>query len=118
MAKWLTTLSNMPHVLTAVLVNDNGLEIEAIGGAVISSQVLAAETASLVRASSNAGQSLGGGKLFRWSFTTDHFEVISLRVGLTHSLTVAIQRGSDPRVLQVEMARLSLQLVLQLEHSI
>ncbi len=115
MSKWLTTLASMPYVLTAVLVSDSGLEIEAVGGAVISSQVLAAETASLVRASSMAGQNLGGGKLFRWSFTTDHFEVISLRVGLTHSLTVALQRGSDPRNLQVEMARLSLQLVSQLE---
>jgi predicted regulator of Ras-like GTPase activity (Roadblock/LC7/MglB family) len=115
MAKWLTSLASMPYVLTAVLVADSGLELEAIGGAVISSQMLAAETASLVRASTNASSSMGGGKLFRWSFTTDHFEVISLRVGNSHSLTVAIQRGSDPRNLQVEMARLSLQLVQQLE---
>jgi predicted regulator of Ras-like GTPase activity (Roadblock/LC7/MglB family) len=115
MAKWLASLASMPYVLTAVLVADNGLEIEAIGGAVISSQRLAAETASLVRASTTASTSMGGGKLFRWSFTTDNFEVISLRVGDTYSLTVAIQRGSDPRQLQVEMARLSLQLVQQLE---
>ncbi len=116
MGQWLASLASMPHVLTAVLVSDSGLEIESIGGAVISSQILAAETASLVRASSIAGTNLGGGKLFRWSFTTDHFEVISLRVGLQHSLTVAVQRGSDPRNLQVEMARLSLQLVSQLEN--
>ncbi len=117
MAKWLASLASMPHMLTAALVSDAGLEIESVGGAVISSQALAAETASLTKASSQAGQHLGGGKLFRWSFTTDHFEVIALRVGSSHFLTVAVQRGSDSRNLQVEMARLSLQLVTQLEGS-
>jgi predicted regulator of Ras-like GTPase activity (Roadblock/LC7/MglB family) len=115
MAKWLETLEAMPHVLTAVLVSDDGLEIESVGGSQINAPSLAAETASLVRTSANAGKNLGGGKLFRWSFTTDNFEIISIRVGNTHSLTVAVQRGADARNLQVEMARLALKLVPQLE---
>jgi predicted regulator of Ras-like GTPase activity (Roadblock/LC7/MglB family) len=115
MAKWLETLEAMPHVLTAVLVSDDGLEIESVGGMQINPPSLAAETASLVRTSTNAGRNLGGGKLFRWSFTTDNFEIISIRVGNAHSLTVAVQRGADARNLQVEMARLALKLVPQLE---
>jgi predicted regulator of Ras-like GTPase activity (Roadblock/LC7/MglB family) len=115
MARWLETLEAMPHVLTAVLVSDDGLEIESVGGAQIGTLALAAETASLVRSSAVAGKNLGGGKLFRWSFTTDNFEVISIRVGLFHSLTVAVQRGADARGLQVEMARMALKLVPQLE---
>jgi predicted regulator of Ras-like GTPase activity (Roadblock/LC7/MglB family) len=115
MAKWLETLEAMPHVLTAVLVSDDGLEIESVGGTQISSPSLAAETASLVRSSATASRNLGGGKLFRWSFTTDNFEIISIRVGNAHSLTVAVQRGADARNLQVEMARLALKLVPQLE---
>jgi predicted regulator of Ras-like GTPase activity (Roadblock/LC7/MglB family) len=117
MARWLEPLQAMPHVLTAVLVSDDGLEIESIGGQQIEATALAAETASLVRSSATAGRNLGGGKLFRWSFTTDNFEVISIRVGVYHSLTVAVQRGADARGLQVEMARMALKLVPQLEPS-
>jgi predicted regulator of Ras-like GTPase activity (Roadblock/LC7/MglB family) len=115
MARWLETLETMPHVLTAVLVSDDGLEIESVGGTQIAAPSLAAETASLIRSSSAASKNLGGGKLFRWSFTTDNFEIISIRVGNDHSLTVAVQRGADARNLQVEMARLALKLVPQLE---
>ncbi len=115
MAGWLEGLQGMPHVLTAVLVSDDGIEIESVGGPQIDPPVLAAETASMVRSSAIAGKNLGGGKLFRWSFTTDNFEIISIRVGMHHSLTVAVQRGADARALQVEMARMALRLVPQLE---
>jgi predicted regulator of Ras-like GTPase activity (Roadblock/LC7/MglB family) len=105
----------MPNVVTATLVSDAGLEVESVGGAVVSPAGLAAETASLVRVTSNTSKQLRLGHLFRVAFTTDAFEVISIRVGNKHSLTVAAQRGADLRNLQIEMARLALQLVQDLE---
>lgn len=113
--KWLASLASMPNVVTATLVSDAGLEVESVGGAVVSPAGLAAETASLVRVTSNASTQLRLGQLFRVAFTTDAFEVISIRVGNKHSLTVAAQRGADLRNLQIEMARLALQLVQDLE---
>jgi len=112
--RWLASLSTMPHVLTAVLVSDDGLEIEAVGGAVIDPSSLAAETATLGRVAGAVGASLGGGRLFRYSITTDRFELITIRAGTHQSLAVAAQRGADLRNIQVEMARLALQLVQDL----
>jgi predicted regulator of Ras-like GTPase activity (Roadblock/LC7/MglB family) len=112
--QWLGVLSTMPHVLSAVLVSDDGLEIEAIGGQTVATNVLAAETATLGRVAGDVGQRLGGGRLFRYSITTDQFELITIRAGTKYSLAVAVQRGADLRNIQVEMARLALQLVQDL----
>ena len=112
--KWLEPLTKLPQVLAAVLVGDDGLEIESAGSGQISTTILAAETAGLVRATTNAGTSLGGGRLFRFSLTTDQFELITVRAGTQYSLSVAAQRGADLRQIQVEMARLALQLVQEL----
>ena len=112
--RWLATLATMPHVLTAVLVSDDGLEVEAVGGTVISTSALAAEVASLGRLASEVSGRLGGGRLFRYSITTDQFELITIRAGAQHALGVAAQRGADLRNIQVEMARLALQLVQDL----
>ena len=112
--RWLGSLGSIPQVMTAVLVADDGLEIESVGGDSIAANLLAAETATLVRAMSSTGGRLGGGRLFRYSMTTDQFEMITVRAGTQYSLTVAAQRGADLRQIQVEMARLALQLVQEL----
>jgi predicted regulator of Ras-like GTPase activity (Roadblock/LC7/MglB family) len=112
--RWLGPLENIAQVMTAVLVADDGLEIESIGGDTVSATLLAAETSTLVRATTTAGNRLGGGRLFRYSLTTDQFEMITVRAGTQYSLTVAAQRGADLRQIQVEMARLALQLVQEL----
>jgi predicted regulator of Ras-like GTPase activity (Roadblock/LC7/MglB family) len=112
--RWLTSLSSMPHVLTAVLVSDDGLEVESVGGATIAPGALAAETASLGRLAADVSGRLGGGRLFRYSVTTDQFELITIRAGTEYALAVAAQRGADLRNIQVEMARLALQLVQDL----
>jgi predicted regulator of Ras-like GTPase activity (Roadblock/LC7/MglB family) len=112
--RWLGSLGSIPQVMTAVLVADDGLEIESVGGDSIAANLLAAETATLVRATTSAGSRLGGGRLFRYSLTTDQFEMITVRAGTQYSLTVAAQRGADLRQIQVEMARLALQLVQEL----
>ena len=112
--RWLGSLATMPHVLTAVLVSDDGLEIESVGGDLIPPSTLAAETATLVRVTTQTGNHLGGGRLFRYSLTTDRFELITIRAGTQYSLAVAAQRGADLRNIQVEMARLALQLVQEL----
>ena len=112
--RWLGSLGSIPQVMTAVLVADDGLEIESVGGDSIPANLLAAETATLVRATTSGGSRLGGGRLFRYSLTTDQFEMITVRAGTQYSLTVAAQRGADLRQIQVEMARLALQLVQEL----
>jgi predicted regulator of Ras-like GTPase activity (Roadblock/LC7/MglB family) len=112
--RWLGSLGEIPNVITAVLVADDGLEIETTGTGNIPATVLAAETATLVRAMTSTGGRLGGGRLFRYSMTTDQFEMITVRAGTQYSLTVAAQRGADLRQIQVEMARLALQLVQEL----
>ncbi len=111
---WLKALSQIPQVLTAVLVSDDGMEIEAVGGTNIPAATLAAETATLGRTASEIGSRLGGGRLFRYSLTTDQFELITIRAGKEYSLTVAAARGADLRNIQAEMARLALQLVRDL----
>jgi predicted regulator of Ras-like GTPase activity (Roadblock/LC7/MglB family) len=111
--RWLGVLENMPQMIAAVLVSDDGLEIESIGTSMNISG-LAAETASLVRVSSDCATNLGAQRLFRFSMTTDQFELITIRAGTSYSLTVAAQRGADLRSIQVEMARLALQLVQDL----
>jgi predicted regulator of Ras-like GTPase activity (Roadblock/LC7/MglB family) len=112
--RWLGSLGNIPQVMSAVLVADDGLEIEAVGGDIVPTALLAVETATLVRSTTSAGNRLGGGRLFRFSLTTDQFEMITVRAGTQYSLTVAAQRGADLRQIQVEMARLALQLVQEL----
>jgi predicted regulator of Ras-like GTPase activity (Roadblock/LC7/MglB family) len=111
--RWLSALEGTPHLVTAVLVSDDGLEIESIGET-DQIQMLAAETASIVRVATASGLSLGAQRLFRFSMTTDQFELITIRAGTTYSLTVVAQRGADLRGIQVEMARLALQLVQEL----
>ena len=41
--RWLASLASMPNVVTATLVSDDGLEVESVGGAVVSPAGLAAE---------------------------------------------------------------------------
>lgn len=112
--RWLGSLERLQHVLAASLVGDDGLEVESIGDGSVSNEALAAEVATLGRVAGEAGARLGGGRLFRLSITTDRFELIAIRAGTSHSLAVAAQRGADLRTIQVEMARLALQLVQDL----
>lgn len=111
--RWLNALEGTPHLLSAVLMSDDGLEIESIGEPE-QTQTLAAETASIVRVANASSLGLGAQRLFRFSMTTDQFELITIRAGANYSLTVVAQRGADLRGIQVEMARLALQLVQEL----
>lgn len=112
--RWLHSLEGLPQVVAAILVGDDGLAVESIGDGSIPAEALAAETATLGRVASEVGARLGGGRLFRYSITTDQFELITIRAGTNHSLAVAARRGADLRNIQVEMAKLALQLVQDL----
>lgn len=113
-AGWLAGLAELPQVTAAVLLGDDGLSVEAVGGPGIDTEVMAAELATLNRVAAAIGASLGGGRLFRCGLTTEGFDLIVVRVGSRHALAVAATRGADLRAVQTEMARLALGLAQEL----
>lgn len=112
--RWLGSLAGLPHVLTTAIIGDDGLPVEATGGTLVGVEELAAECARLAAAASQAGERLNGGRLYRFSLTTEHFELLLMRAGPGFTLVTAAERGADLRRVQVEMARLAVQLLDEL----
>lgn len=112
--RWLSSLSGLPHVLTTAVIGDDGLLIEAAGGDLVGVDELAAECARLALAASSASARLNGGRLYRFSLTTERFELLLMRAGPGFTLVTAAERGADLRRVQVEMARLAVQLLDEL----
>jgi predicted regulator of Ras-like GTPase activity (Roadblock/LC7/MglB family) len=92
----------------AILTSQDGLVIESAGKETPAPELLAAELASLVRASRPLAKSLGG-DLRRFTIATEHREVLAVFFG-GYCLGAVIEKGADRRSIGNELSRLALRL--------
>ncbi|ADD27915.1 roadblock/LC7 domain-containing protein [Meiothermus ruber] len=92
----------------AVLVSQDGLVIESVGKNTPEPELLAAELATLARASRVLAQSLGG-ELKRFTIATEHREVLVV-VFNGYCLGAIVERGADRKNIGAELSRLATRL--------
>nr|WP_183988088.1 roadblock/LC7 domain-containing protein [Deinobacterium chartae] len=104
------TLAGLPGVRVAVLAGADGLALEYAGEEVHEAEQYAAELAGISRALVRSASAVNGGRLLRYGFATENLEVLAVQLE-DRILAVAVRRGSDTRALQIELARLAVQLM-------
>ncbi|MDT7919139.1 MAG: roadblock/LC7 domain-containing protein [Meiothermus sp.] len=92
----------------AVLASQDGLVIESIGKDTPAPELLAAELASLARASRTLAKSLGG-ELRRFTIATEQREVLVV-VFSGYCLGAVVEKGTDRKSIGLELLRLAMRL--------
>lgn len=95
-------------VRQAVLASQDGLVIESVGKDTPEPELLAAELATLARASRTLAQSLGG-ELRRFTLATELREVLVV-VFNGYCLGAVVEKGADRRSIGLELSRLAMRL--------
>jgi len=95
-------------VRQAILTSQDGLVIESTGRETPDPALLAAELATLARASRALAKSLGG-DLRRFTIATEHREVLVV-VFSGYCLGAVVEKGSDRKNIGNELSRLALRL--------
>ncbi|GIW25329.1 roadblock/LC7 domain-containing protein [Meiothermus sp.] len=95
-------------VRQAILTSQDGLVIESIGKQTPEPELLAAELATLARASRTLAKSLGG-ELRRFTLATEQREVLVVAFG-GYFLAAVIEKGADRKSIGNELSRLALRL--------
>ncbi len=95
-------------VRQVVLVGQDGLLIESAGKETPEPELLAAELATLARASRTLARSLGG-DLRRFTLATEHREVLVV-VFSGYCLGAVLEKGADRKSIGHELSRLALRL--------
>lgn len=92
-------------VRQAVLASQDGLVIESIGQDRLEPELLAAELATLAKASRTLARGLGG-ELRRFTLATEHREVLAV-VFNGYCLGAVVDKGADRRGIGSELSRLA-----------
>lgn len=108
-------LVQLPGVETIILVGADGLVVESATAhaKAIRPDRLGAEIAGLSWQVNIAGRALSGSKVFRYQISTEQHEILAVCIG-RFTLGVALKRGSPLRAIQVDLARVAVELVQQL----
>ena len=108
----LSSVAALPGVVRVILTSPDGLVFEQYTGfssssdssTGLSADVLAAEMATATMALNRALGGLSSQKLHRYSFASEHHEILALNLGRV-LLVTAVQTGASLRPVQVEMAK-------------
>ncbi|GIW27479.1 MAG: hypothetical protein KatS3mg070_0842 [Meiothermus sp.] len=95
-------------VRQVVLASQDGLVIESVGKGTPEPELLAAELATLARASRTLAHGLGG-ELRRFTLATEHREVLVV-VFNGYCLGAVVEKGADRRNIGLELSRLAMRL--------
>jgi predicted regulator of Ras-like GTPase activity (Roadblock/LC7/MglB family) len=116
----LSSVAALPGVVRVILTSPDGLVFEQYTGfssssdssSGLSADVLAAEMATATMALNRALAGLSSQKLHRYSFATEHHEILALNLGRV-LMVAAVQSGASLRPVQVEMAKAASLMVTQ-----